>query len=97
MSKPAAANPSPSPPRSEEHTSELQSLRHLVCRLLLEKKNNHGGEVIGGREAPAAEGQHADSDPHRFRDGNVPGLPVLGSDIALAKQYERHRRIGPAS
>src|ERR1035438_3614232 len=31
-----------SQPRSEEHTSELQSLRHLVCRLLLEKKNkNH--------------------------------------------------------
>src|SRR5205814_10654412 len=32
----------PEPPgrskRSEEHTSELQSLRHLVCRLLLEKK-----------------------------------------------------------
>src|SRR5205814_8509826 len=38
-------NPSPvirmpyrTPSRSEEHTSELQSLRHLVCRLLLEKK-----------------------------------------------------------
>src|ERR1039458_10880195 len=30
----------PSPVRSEEHTSELQSLRHLVCRLLLEKKKN---------------------------------------------------------
>src|SRR5437899_10068593 len=32
--------------RSEEHTSELQSLRHLVCRLLLEKKkqkNNTNG------------------------------------------------------
>src|SRR5262245_62545861 len=27
--------------RSEEHTSELQSLRHLVCRLLLEKKKTH--------------------------------------------------------
>src|SRR5437899_4290767 len=26
--------------RSEEHTSELQSLRHLVCRLLLETKNS---------------------------------------------------------
>src|SRR5205823_14477025 len=26
--------------RSEEHTSELQSLAYLVCRLLLEKKNN---------------------------------------------------------
>src|SRR5205814_4778985 len=28
-------------PRSEEHTSELQSLRHLVCRLLLEKKKDN--------------------------------------------------------
>src|SRR5205823_7573005 len=28
------------PKRSEEHTSELQSLAYLVCRLLLEKKNN---------------------------------------------------------
>src|SRR2546425_8800260 len=28
-----------SPLRSEEHTSELQSLAYLVCRLLLEKKN----------------------------------------------------------
>src|SRR2546425_2773228 len=27
--------------RSEEHTSELQSLAYLVCRLLLEKKNGH--------------------------------------------------------
>src|ERR1035438_10756780 len=29
------------PMRSEEHTSELQSLRHLVCRLLLEKKQHN--------------------------------------------------------
>src|SRR3712207_8392373 len=28
-------------PRSEEHTSELQSRQYLVCRLLLEKKNVH--------------------------------------------------------
>src|SRR3989442_11571220 len=28
--------------RSEEHTSELQSRPHLVCRLLLEKKKNNG-------------------------------------------------------
>src|SRR5438045_7395606 len=32
---------SPDMRRSEEHTSELQSLRHLVCRLLLEKKKNN--------------------------------------------------------
>src|SRR5947199_5016921 len=39
--------------RSEEHTSELQSLRHLVCRLLLEKKKrvdeNDCNEKIGNR------------------------------------------------
>src|SRR5438876_11328817 len=35
---PAARRPSRTP-RSEEHTSELQSPVHLVCRLLLEKKN----------------------------------------------------------
>src|SRR5688572_31515637 len=29
------------PPRSEEHTSELQSQSNLVCRLLLEKKKNN--------------------------------------------------------
>src|SRR3712207_8667416 len=29
-------------PRSEEHTSELQSRQYLVCRLLLEKKKKHG-------------------------------------------------------
>src|SRR3712207_7646237 len=29
------------PVRSEEHTSELQSRQYLVCRLLLEKKNNY--------------------------------------------------------
>src|SRR5258705_10163126 len=33
------------PARSEEHTSELQSLRHLVCRLLLEKKKFKGSPV----------------------------------------------------
>src|SRR2546425_7013738 len=31
-------NPTLEPQRSEEHTSELQSLAYLVCRLLLEKK-----------------------------------------------------------
>src|SRR5207244_12814284 len=32
--------------RSEEHTSELQSPDHLVCRLLLEKKNNEYGVTL---------------------------------------------------
>src|SRR5437762_5963799 len=37
---PSQAEPIPAIARSEEHTSELQSPMYLVCRLLLEKKNN---------------------------------------------------------
>src|SRR2546422_11041118 len=37
-SKPSSGSPKP---RSEEHTSELQSRLHLVCRLLLEKKKKN--------------------------------------------------------
>src|SRR5690348_17446265 len=42
--------------RSEEHTSELQSPVHLVCRLLLEKKNKNQGPTSDG------------SRRHRLRD-----------------------------
>src|SRR5437660_8037195 len=35
-------------PRSEEHTSELQSRGHLVCRLLLEKKKTSMLTLFGG-------------------------------------------------
>src|SRR5947199_1363232 len=44
-------------PRSEEHTSELQSLRHLVCRLLLEKKKktNPMQSAISNRDNLARE------------------------------------------
>src|SRR3712207_8507935 len=38
--EPAAASPNMANGRSEEHTSELQSRQYLVCRLLLEKKQN---------------------------------------------------------
>src|ERR1039458_6886484 len=38
--------------RSEEHTSELQSLRHLVCRLLLEKKENFVTAIGAGTTYP---------------------------------------------
>src|SRR5258708_13937699 len=50
--------------RSEEHTSELQSPDHLVCRLLLEKKKTKMAEHVSGPDAeslyvPAA------AQPHR--------------------------------
>src|SRR6266496_5597960 len=38
--------------RSEEHTSELQSRRDLVCRLLLEKKKEGNGEHVFDQERP---------------------------------------------
>src|SRR5436853_4118740 len=41
-------------PRSEEHTSELQSLRHLVCRLLLEKKKESERARTGTAATAAA-------------------------------------------
>src|SRR5260370_2626991 len=44
-------------PRSEEHTSELQSHLNLVCRLLLEKKTTH--------PPPPAQSPHAPSRPTR--------------------------------
>src|SRR3989441_9007639 len=42
----------PSERRSEEHTSELQSLAYLVCRLLLEKKKRCGRMLADLRHAP---------------------------------------------
>src|SRR5258708_21508135 len=48
----SAARQLADPLRSEEHTSELQSPDHLVCRLLLEKKNNQHNSSIACRCLP---------------------------------------------
>src|SRR2546425_8353639 len=47
--------------RSEEHTSELQSLAYLVCRLLLEKKKNN---LHRYRAACCARAHHAPTEHH---------------------------------
>src|SRR5436853_5974496 len=53
-SRPATrAGGAPARGRSEEHTSELQSLRHLVCRLLLEKKKKAKNADAGDHAATA--------------------------------------------
>src|SRR6266496_1375643 len=44
--------------RSEEHTSELQSRRDLVCRLLLEKKKNHASTSSNISTARCQGGRH---------------------------------------
>src|SRR3712207_6942651 len=44
----------PGRPRSEEHTSELQSRQYLVCRLLLEKKKYTGQAPLYLRSLPSS-------------------------------------------
>src|SRR5437899_5505295 len=53
--------------RSEEHTSELQSLRHLVCRLLLEKKKQiiQGFEIWKPQET-GLENDRTDLRPYQY-------------------------------
>src|SRR2546421_2448436 len=45
-------------PRSEEHTSELQSRSDLVCRLLLEKKKKHKTQILSQTPTPQAKTLH---------------------------------------
>src|SRR5947199_4790365 len=67
-------------PRSEEHTSELQSLRHLVCRLLLEKKKTVNDYVLKFESCAFADNcgdgcvrhQHF---VHRHADGPIRTFP----------------------
>src|SRR2546422_8343254 len=47
--------------RSEEHTSELQSRLHLVCRLLLEKKKKHKKKTIMQPSLYIKQRQHSQS------------------------------------
>src|SRR5437016_11543100 len=51
--------------RSEEHTSELQSLTNLVCRLLLEKKKKHESKQVRPRRSARA--HRRDCDRHSTR------------------------------
>src|SRR5258708_21607789 len=78
---PIASTESGKVPRSEEHTSELQSPDHLVCRLLLEKKKNttklqsphhvvstahiQTGDRGGGRHAAREPKDPHNADPHQ--------------------------------
>src|ERR1019366_6439153 len=57
------------PLRSEEHTSELQSLTNLVCRLLLEKKKNDLRDLMSTLST------HAINDSLLVASGDVQGWP----------------------
>src|SRR2546427_4215138 len=57
--------------RSEEHTSELQSQSNLVCRLLLEKKNNETGDPPASKAEtqPSRAPGRANGQPPRLSHG----------------------------
>src|SRR5262245_62539779 len=73
-------------PRSEEHTSELQSLRHLVCRLLLEKKKNDK-PAAGGDSAPPPAVRRSIQRGDRARREALIRSVLIGTDL-------RHHDIG---
>src|SRR2546430_10834698 len=52
--RPVAAERPAAGPRSEEHTSELQSQSNLVCRLLLEKKKKNIHRVLSSKITPTS-------------------------------------------
>src|SRR5256884_854129 len=84
--------------RSEEHTSELQSRLHLVCRLLLEKKKKQQAQpwqVLGSKEEPRSD--HVDQDYVGSDSVSAPmglnndGECALARDAAIASVRETTR------
>src|SRR5947199_7486196 len=81
--------------RSEEHTSELQSLRHLVCRLLLEKKKC---APLAGRSGAIRAPGRLDSGARRADDASDAGRGLSRLDrlrhisrLRAARWPERRR------
>src|SRR2546422_5226396 len=69
LRQPAAAQSAQQRCRSEEHTSELQSRLHLVCRLLLEKKKkNTTLNAVYNHNIPSTSSDHKPL----YTDGHVP-------------------------
>src|SRR5256884_568049 len=93
--------------RSEEHTSELQSRLHLVCRLLLEKKNTPAWLPPPPGEVPAAPPPSL-ARPPRGRDSlrraavRPPGVTAVASPLSErgatcaphTREWQRRRRRG---
>src|SRR2546429_1007040 len=79
------------PLRSEEHTSELQSRLHLVCRLLLEKKKETPGRPrlhLGGGRGPP--GTLAGQGVFRPHDSRVTRQVVLVDEGARMQLMAQH-------
>src|SRR2546422_1887604 len=84
------------PPRSEEHTSELQSRLHLVCRLLLEKKKIQAPQPTTLKNSPRRIRPHRTVCPMRANDpqehaNTRSGNPTTRPSTVLASRPVWHR------
>src|SRR5262245_61006835 len=84
--------------RSEEHTSELQSLRHLVCRLLREKKNSLRRHTTRPTGADHRRGRRADAvDDLPADDGDLYSTTARGQcSLRLRPPHTSTRGRSPA-
>src|SRR5947199_3919641 len=83
--------------RSEEHTSELQSLRHLVCRLLLEKKNVLNASPRAYFPSTATLQAFATRNFTTRLAGILRGLPVCGLRPIRAFRFTKTRLPRPGN
>src|SRR5690625_5320494 len=81
--------------RSEEHTSELQSRGHLVCRLLLEKKKGNPSSRGDRRRHRTRSAGRADHH-HPFRLSAAPARLGHGAGRGRRRQQRARRRSGGA-
>src|SRR5205807_8637008 len=82
------------PPRSEEHTSELQSPCNLVCRLLLEKKKRQLLSVPDGLETVSIDVEIDEVIPSGVHAALPNGQMVLGHQHVDVKPFTRHTPVG---
>src|SRR5947199_3957827 len=77
--------------RSEEHTSELQSLRHLVCRLLLEKKKKQKAHTTTIRTDPTHRKSRRNTST-TIRTTKSPSRPITNTCLpsSLIHNYDRY-------
>src|SRR5437868_8031051 len=80
--------------RSEEHTSELQSRFDLVCRLLLEKKNNMLNEGLRDAHPPLDTADVAFQDHHLLAD-DLLHYPTLNALVTPNCAHSEHLRRPP--
>src|SRR5882757_1631381 len=77
-----------SPPRSEEHTSELQSRQYLVCRLLLEKKKPNRPAWTLPRSSPTPSPNGTRPTPATRPPSSTPGsVTFFFNDTATPPTY----------